>query len=102
VFVDGDYWHGWRFPAWKNKLPPYWQEKIENNRRRDQRNFLRLRRDGWLVIRLWEHDIERDPEGCVDRIQGAVCVRSDGARSHRRSRRMEVSWGHRQGSFTAP
>jgi DNA mismatch endonuclease (patch repair protein) len=72
VFVDGDYWHGWRFPAWKDKLAAYWQEKIENNRRRDNRNFRRLRKDGWLVIRLWEHQVERDAERCVDRIEAVV------------------------------
>jgi DNA mismatch endonuclease (patch repair protein) len=76
VFVDGDYWHGWRFSAWKEKLAPYWREKIEGNRRRDQRNFQQLRRGGWLVIRLWEHDIERDAGSCVDRIEAAVCDRS--------------------------
>jgi len=78
VFVDGDYWYGWRFPAWKNKLPPYWKDKIERNRRRDQSNFGKLRRDGWLVIRLWEHEIERDAERCIDRIEGVVKQRSKG------------------------
>ena len=27
VFVDGDFWHGWRFPAWRHTLTPYWAEK---------------------------------------------------------------------------
>lgn len=72
VFVDGDYWHGWRFPVWRDNLGAYWKQKIENNRRRDLRNFRRLRGDGWLVIRLWEHDIERDPELCIDRIERAI------------------------------
>ncbi len=81
VFVDGDYWHGWRFPAWKNKLAPYWKQKIDNNRRRDQRNFQRLRRDGWLLIRLWEHEVERDAEGCIDRIEAAVHRRAENGKS---------------------
>jgi DNA mismatch endonuclease (patch repair protein) len=72
VFVDGDYWHGWRFPAWKEKLGAYWKQKIENNRRRDQRNFRRLRRRGWLVVRLWEHEVKSDPQGCINRIENAV------------------------------
>ena len=29
VFVDGDYWHGWRFPLWSGKLTAYWKHKIE-------------------------------------------------------------------------
>jgi DNA mismatch endonuclease (patch repair protein) len=72
VFVDGDYWHGWRFPTWKDKLPPYWKQKIEKNRQRDRRNFRRLRREGWLVIRIWEHELECDPELCINRIEEAV------------------------------
>ena len=72
VFVDGDYWHGWRFPAWKDKLGLYWKKKIERNRRRDQSNLKKLRNDGWIVIRLWEHEVERDPERCVDRVETAV------------------------------
>ena len=72
VFVDGDYWHGWRFPLWSAKLPPYWKKKIDGNRRRDYRNFRRLRRQGWKVVRVWEHEVERDAARCVDRIEAVV------------------------------
>lgn len=79
VFVDGDYWHGWRFPKWRSKLSPYWERKIEGNRCRDSRNFRRLRRQGWLVIRLWEHQIKCDAARCVDRIEAAVRARAPNA-----------------------
>jgi len=77
--------HGWRFPAWRTKLASYWQLKIEGNRRRDQRNIDRLRRAGWVVIRVWEHEVERDAACCVDRIEaavrsGSVCHRIQRAR----------------------
>jgi DNA mismatch endonuclease (patch repair protein) len=52
VFVDGDFWHGWRFSQWKDKLAPYWKEKIERNRRRDARNVRRLRHQG-SDLRQW-------------------------------------------------
>ena len=68
VFVDGDFWHGYRYPAWRHKISPFWQDKIVANRKRDQRNFRRLRRDGWGVIRLWQHEIKRNPNTCLDRI----------------------------------
>src|SRR4051812_27573968 len=61
VFVDGDFWHGWRFSVWSEGLSPYWRLKIEGNRRRDKRNFCALRRRGWTVIRLWEHTVKKDP-----------------------------------------
>lgn len=72
VFVDGDFWHGFRFPAWKDDVSEFWQEKIAKNRGRDQRNFRKLRRMGWRVIRLWQHQIEKDLQTCVDRIADAV------------------------------
>jgi len=72
VFIDGDFWHGWKFSLWKEKLGPYWQPKIAGNMQRDARNFRRLRQDGWTVIRLWEHDIERNPSECADRVERAV------------------------------
>ncbi len=72
IFVDGDFWHGWRFPLWKGKLAQKWKEKIEANRARDKRNFRRLRRLGWRVIRIWEHQIEQNCEACVRRIALAL------------------------------
>jgi DNA mismatch endonuclease (patch repair protein) len=69
VFIDGDFWHGWHFPKWYKRLSPYWYEKIARNRRRDQANFRQLRRAGWRVIRIWEHEVKRNVDACVDRIQ---------------------------------
>ncbi len=59
VFVDGDFWHGWRLPTWEHKLSKFWRDKLRANRDRDQRNFRRLRASGWQVIRIWQHEIRR-------------------------------------------
>jgi DNA mismatch endonuclease (patch repair protein) len=40
--------------------------------RRDTRNFRQLRRQGWTVIRLWEHEIEANPSRCADRVETVV------------------------------
>ena len=72
VFVDGDFWHGYRLPAWEQGLKPYWREKIRRNRRRDQRNFARLRKLGWTVIRIWEHDVQENLDEVADQIEQAV------------------------------
>src|SRR5437773_867861 len=68
VFIDGDFWHGYRFPAWRAKMSPFWRAKIAKNRARDARNFRTLRRAGWRVIRIWQHQWETDHEQCVERI----------------------------------
>jgi DNA mismatch endonuclease (patch repair protein) len=69
VFIDGDFWHGWRLPAWEHKLSEFWRSKLYANRKRDQRNFRRLRTDGWIVIRLWEHEICWDLDERIFRIR---------------------------------
>lgn len=75
IFVDGDFWHGWRFPQWEHKLSPYWKNKIGNRRKRDRRIFAQLRKEGWTVLRIWEHQIKRDPEGVLQRILQVVAER---------------------------
>lgn len=72
VFVDGDFWHGWRFPQWQDKLSEAWEQKIAANRARDHRNHGKLRRMGWKVIRIWEHQINRDLSNAMNRIASAL------------------------------
>lgn len=72
VFIDGDFWHGYRFPLWEHTLNDFWRNKITGNRERDQRNFRKLRRAGWRVIRVWGHEVEKNIEACVSRIMCAV------------------------------
>ena len=72
VFLDGDFWHGFRFPVWEQDLPKFWQKKIGETRKRDKRNFAKLRRMGWRVMRIWEHSIEKDLDGVVGKICALV------------------------------
>ncbi len=60
VFVDGCFWHR----CSKHYTPPkqnkkFWKEKIERNIKRDKEVTQKLRKDGWRVIRVWEHDIKK-------------------------------------------
>jgi len=72
VFVDGDFWHGWRFAAWKDSLTPFWSDKISRNVLRDRRVGRELRAAGWTVLRVWEHQVKRDAAACVRRISAAA------------------------------
>jgi DNA mismatch endonuclease (patch repair protein) len=75
LFIDGDFWHGYRFPTWKGELSEFWRIKIGGNRARDRRNFAALRRRGWGVVRLWQHDIKRDLKSAVDRVANRLLAR---------------------------
>jgi DNA mismatch endonuclease, patch repair protein len=79
VFVDGDFWHGWRFPKWREKLQPYWRQKIERTRRRDRNNFQRLRRAGWKVLRFWSHQVDIDLNAVIEQIVAVVAVAKEKA-----------------------
>ncbi|MBX9791397.1 MAG: very short patch repair endonuclease [Pirellulales bacterium] len=68
IFIDGDFWHGWRFPLWKKKLSEKWAQKIESNRLRDRKNMRLLRRLEWRVVRIWEHQVEQDASKCLERV----------------------------------
>jgi len=68
VFCDGDFWHGHDYK--NGRVPPqkFWREKIERNMQRDKKISNKLRRGGWSVARLWEHDINKRPEFCINKI----------------------------------
>jgi DNA mismatch endonuclease (patch repair protein) len=72
VFIDGDFWHGWRYPQWRASLTHFWQKKIDKNRDRDQRNFRRLRAMDWTVIRIWQHQLDRDIGQAIERVLVAI------------------------------
>jgi DNA mismatch endonuclease (patch repair protein) len=69
VFCDGDFWHGYQYGRKKKPPKKFWRDKIERNMERDRKVSRTLRRDGWSVVRLWEHDIETSPEKCVRKIR---------------------------------
>lgn len=72
IFVDGDFWHGFRFPSWGSGLAPVWQAKILANRARDARNHGALRRRGWTVVRIWGHELRREEARVSRKIRASV------------------------------
>jgi DNA mismatch endonuclease (patch repair protein) len=58
VFVDGCFWHGCRMHAQKpSSNRSYWKQKFAQNRRRDRLVGRILRQQGWLVLRIWQHEL---------------------------------------------
>ena len=78
VFCDGDFWHGYRYAEKKRPAKKYWREKIEGNMRRDRKVSRKLRRNGWSVLRLWEHDIKKNSDKCMQKILRKVAERRHG------------------------
>ena len=69
VFCDGDFWHGYKYYNKKKMTKKFWREKIEGNIKRDKMTNRLLRSGGYSVLRLWEHDINGNPEKCIRKIR---------------------------------
>jgi DNA mismatch endonuclease (patch repair protein) len=72
VFVDGAFWHGHPSKYWPGRSSEYWDRKIARNQARDRRVNEELEANGWRVLRLWDFEVEKDPEGCADRVIAAL------------------------------
>jgi DNA (cytosine-5)-methyltransferase 1 len=76
IFVDGDFWHGnqWQTRGFasledqfqESNTKDYWVKKIQGNIIRDSKVTYELFESGWVVIRLWESQINDDLETCVN------------------------------------
>jgi DNA mismatch endonuclease (patch repair protein) len=71
IFIDGEFWHGYRWEEKKEKIKSnrgFWIPKIERNMQRDQANNRDLVDKGWQVMRFWEKEVHKDLEGCLERV----------------------------------
>ena len=73
LFCDSSFWHGRNWEKLKPKLKQgYWHEHIANNIKRDKIVNLKLKQDGYLVLRFWDTQIEKDIESCITIIKEAT------------------------------
>jgi DNA mismatch endonuclease, patch repair protein len=86
VFVDGDYWHGRILQqsgiealnaSLKTSNREFWVRKIQQNVARDFRVSGELAQAGWLVVRVWEMDVRRNPDAVAKRVFEAVSARNE-------------------------
>jgi DNA mismatch endonuclease (patch repair protein) len=72
LFVDGCFWHGCSYHA---NMPlnnrEFWDKKLTSNKERDKRVTAHLRKKGWTVVRIWEHELKH-PERVLHKISAAL------------------------------
>ena len=76
VFVDGCFWHGCSVcDTGVDRSSEFWQRKVFANRERDRRITERLEKDGWRVVRVFEHDIKTKVglQTMTERLAGLLC-----------------------------
>lgn len=70
VFVDGCFWH--QCPL-HSKIPAnnreFWEQKLGRNMHRDQLTNRGLKKLGWKVIRIWEHDLTSNADTAAAKVR---------------------------------
>ena len=76
VFVDGCFWHACRLHTTKPKgNVAFWRRKFATSKARDLLVNRTLRKAGWLVLRIWEHELRaQNRSRCVRRVRRFTMV----------------------------
>ncbi|MCR4699227.1 MAG: very short patch repair endonuclease [Bacilli bacterium] len=71
IFCDGDFFHGYDLTKTESLLKKnkdFWSNKIETNRKRDNKIDEELVSLGYIVLRYWEHEIKHDLDKVINDI----------------------------------
>jgi DNA mismatch endonuclease (patch repair protein) len=73
IFVDGVFWHG-HPDHWnpEKASSDYWRLKIARNIERDRQADAALQQKGWTVVRMWDQQVMKDLEACVQTVTQAL------------------------------
>ncbi|HWA91173.1 MAG TPA: very short patch repair endonuclease [Rhizomicrobium sp.] len=78
IFVDGCFWHGCAMHSVKPQTnSDFWLNKIKKNKVRDRDVSLALRNLGWMVVRIWEHDLRGDMRSAMKIVERALSSRKN-------------------------
>ncbi len=75
VFCDSEFWHGYDWDKRKSDIKSnqeFWISKIERNMARDEEVNNYLVSHGWVVLRFWGKQIQKDVAGCADIVEKEV------------------------------
>ena len=72
IFVDGDFWHARGHEAKPGEQiqtnKAFWSKKLNRNVERDKDVNQALLELGWLVLRYWDSDVNKNCDACVEDI----------------------------------
>ena len=73
IFIDSCFWHACPLHCRRPKTNrKFWSTKFQRNARRDVQVTQMYVGTGWKVVRVWEHDLVDDFDGCVNRLFSIV------------------------------
>ncbi len=63
IFVNGCFWHkheGCKYFVWPKSNTEFWENKINTNAERDEKEYRLLKEAGWNVIIVWECELKKE------------------------------------------
>ena len=73
IFLDSCFWHACpRHAEYPKSNAHFWRTKLRKNRQRDRDVTRALQGEGWRVVRVWEHNLEKNFHGALEEIEDAV------------------------------
>ena len=75
VFCDSEFWHGYDWEHRKIDIKThrdFWIPKIERNIERDLEVNRVLEEQGWVVLRFWGKQIQKNLQECADIIENTL------------------------------
>lgn len=75
IFCDSEFWHGYDWETRKEDIKSnkdFWITKIERNIARDEEVNDYLTSHGWVVLRFWGKEIQKNVAKCADMIEKEV------------------------------
>lgn len=70
VFIDSCFWHKCPLHHRQPKSnKDYWIPKLKRNEKRAKEVNKILIKEGWKVVRIWEHEIKDNQERCINKIK---------------------------------
>ena len=73
IFIHGCFWHGHdcHLFKWPSTRPEFWKNKINRNREVDERNYKKIKEDGWRILTIWECAIKGKTRLSLEKIVDA-------------------------------
>jgi DNA mismatch endonuclease, patch repair protein len=73
IFIDSCFWHSCPIHGKKpSSNEEYWVKKLQRNIDRDNEVNQYYSKLGWMVLRIWEHELKNDFEGTIVKITNFI------------------------------
>ncbi|WP_342387378.1 very short patch repair endonuclease [Salinicoccus bachuensis] len=73
IFIDSCFWHMCPDHGnWPKSNQEFWNRKLGRNMERDREVNAHYRKEGWHIMRMWEHEFKEDFKGALDRMTAFI------------------------------